>query len=70
MMYKKRLPNKSSVFSAVAHGILMALDMVHWSTSSQLLFLSDSLLCLQSLQNRDLSHLRIAVILCRMHGLL
>jgi len=52
---KKRLPNNSSIFSAEACGILLALDMIYLSTCSQLLFLSDPLSCLQSLQIRDLS---------------
>jgi len=54
---KKRLPNNSSIFSAEARGILLALYGIHMSTGSQLLFLSESLLFLQSLQNRDLSPL-------------
>jgi hypothetical protein len=61
---QKRLPNNSSIFSAEAHGILMALDMVQRSTGSQRLFLSDSLSRLQSLQNHDLSHPLISEILC------
>jgi len=65
---KKRIPNNSSIFSA--RGILLVLDMIHWSTVSQFLFLSDYLSCLQSLQNRDFSHPLIAVILCRVHGLI
>jgi len=67
---KKRLPDNSSVFSAEARGILLALDMIHRSTGSQFLFLSDCLSCLQSLQNRDLSHPLIAEILYRVHGLI
>jgi len=45
---------------------ILALDMIHLSTGSQLRFLSDSLSCLQILQNRDLSHPLIAEILCRL----
>lgn len=67
---KKRLPNGSSIFSAEARGLLMALDMVHQSADRQLLFLSDSLSCLQSLKNRDMSHPLIADILCRVHTLI
>jgi len=67
---KKRLPNNSAIFTAEACRILLALDTIHWSTGSQLLFLSDSLSCLQSLQNRDLLHPLIAEILCRVHGLI
>jgi len=43
----------------------MALDVIHLSTGSQLLFLSDTLSFLQSLQNQDLSHPPIEEILCR-----
>jgi len=52
---KKRLQYNSS--------IILALDMVHLFTSSHLLFLSDSLSCLQSFQKRDLS-LRIFYVAC------
>jgi hypothetical protein len=65
---KKRLPNGSSIFSAEARGLLMALDMIHQSANRQLPFLSDSLSCLQSLKNRDLSHPLIADVLCRVLG--
>ncbi len=64
---KKRLPTGSSIFSAEARGILMALDMVHQSPDRKLLFLSDSLSCLHSVKNRDLTHPLIADILCRVH---
>jgi len=50
--------------------ILLALYMILLYTGRQLLFLSDSLSCLQSLQNRDVSHPLIAEILCRVHGLI
>jgi hypothetical protein len=66
-VYQKRLPNNSPIFSVEAHGILLALDM---STGNQLLFLSGSLSCLQSLQNQDLSHALIAEILCCVQGLI
>jgi len=66
----KRLPNNLSINSAEACGVLLALDMIHLSTGSQLLFLSDSLSCLQSLQNRDFSHPLVAEFLCRVHGLI
>jgi Reverse transcriptase-like len=67
---KSWLPNGSSILSAEARELLMALDMVHQSSDRQLLFLSDSLSCLQSLKNRDLSHPLIADNLCRVHVLL
>ena len=62
--------NGSSIFSAEARRILLALDMVHQPIDRQFLFLSDSLSCLQCLENLDLSHPLIADILCRVHILL
>ena len=44
--------------------------MVHRSADGKSLLLSDSLSCLQSLQNRDLSHPLIAEILCYVHEIL
>jgi len=47
--------------------------MIHLSTGRQLLFLSDSLSCLHSLQNQDLSYsdeISLQEILCRAHGLI
>jgi len=67
---KKRLPNNSSIFSMEARRIQLELNMVHQSTGSQLLFLSDSLSCQQSLKNRDLSRTFISEILCLVHDLL
>jgi len=67
---KKCLLNNSSIFSAVAHGILLALDRVHQFTGSQLLLLYYSLSCLQSLQNRSLSHALISEIVRIENGLL
>jgi len=45
----------------------MALDMVHQSSDRKVLFLCDSLSCLQSLKNENLTHPLIADILCRVH---
>jgi len=44
--------------------------MIHLSTGSPLLSLSDSQSCLQSLQNRGPSPPLISEILCRVHGLI
>jgi len=52
---KKRLPNNSSIFSAEARGILLALDMILRSTDSQLLFLSDSYVPAKSSKSRPLT---------------
>jgi ribonuclease HI len=66
----KRLPNNSSIFSAEARGLLLALDMIRQTPGGKFLFLTDSLSCLQSLQSCDLSQPLISEILCRVHGLL
>jgi len=66
---KKRLLNNSSILSAETHGILLALDMVHHYTGSQLPFLSDSVMPAKSSISRPLTSLD-ADILCRVHGLL
>jgi ribonuclease HI len=66
----KRLPNNASIFSAEARGLLLALDLLSKPAGGRFLFLSDSLSCLQSLENRDFSHPLICEILCRAHGLL
>jgi len=69
-VHNKCLPNNASIFSTEAPGILLALDMVRRPQGGKLLFLSDSLSCLQSLQKRVLSHPLIAEVLCRFHGFL
>ena len=69
-VHNKRLPNNASIFSAEARGILLALGMFRRHQGGKLLFLCDSLSCLQSLQKRDLSHPLIAEILCGVHRLL
>ena len=48
-----QLPDNSSVFSAEAYAILLnAIDIVKLIASKQILILSDSLSCLQAIQNK------------------
>ena len=47
----KRLPNHSSIFTAEARAILLALEMAQRSAGNHFLFLSDSLSCLRSMRN-------------------
>jgi hypothetical protein len=66
----KRLPNDASIFSGEACAILLALDMAEQAGSDKLLVMSDSLSCLQSIENRHLYNPLILEILVRVHGLL
>ncbi len=50
----KRLPNHSSIFSAEATAVLLALEIIEQSPGRQFLILSDSLSCLKALENRKL----------------
>lgn len=59
----KRLPDHASIFSAEARAILLALDIVHDSPNQHFLILSDSLSCLQSIENRNLQNPLILEIL-------
>jgi len=68
-VFQNLLPNNSSIFAAEARGVL-ALDLVQKFTGGELLFVSDLLSCLRSLQNRDLFHPPIAEILYRVHGII
>jgi ribonuclease HI len=66
----KRLPNDASIFSGEACAILLALDMAEQASSDKLLVMSDSLSCLQSIENRHFYNPLILEILVRVHGLL
>ena len=63
----KRLPNNASIFSAEARAILLALDIIKQSTNRQFLILSDSLSCLQAIENRNLQNPLIVNILESLH---
>jgi ribonuclease HI len=49
-----RLPDHASIYSAEARAILLALNFVQQSHSTKHIILSDSLSCLQSIQNKNL----------------
>ena len=49
----KRLPDHSSIFSAEAIAVSLALNIIEQSQDKQFLILSDSLSCLNSLENRN-----------------
>jgi len=52
----KRLPDCASIFSAEATAILLALDIARKSPNQQSVIISDSLSCLHSIKNKDLTH--------------
>jgi kelch-like protein 2/3 len=66
----KRLPDSSSIFSAEARAILLALNIVDMSANKRFLILSDSLSCLQSIENRKLNHPLILEIIIFIHRLI
>jgi ribonuclease HI len=66
----KRLPNAASIFSGEACAILLGLDMVELTSSDKCLVMSDSLSCLQSIENRHFTNPLIMEILMRVHFLL
>jgi len=47
-----RLPDNSSIFSAEAYAILLATDIIKSSIGTKFVIFSDSLSCLQAIQNR------------------
>jgi ribonuclease HI len=65
----KRLPDHSSIFSAEARAILLALDAAVQSDNDRFVVLSDSLSCLQAIQNRKLNNALILEIVSRVHQL-
>ena len=66
----KRLPNNASIFSAEASAILLAPDMISQTSNLKFLILSDSLSCINSIENKDLQNPFIVEILERLHELL
>jgi hypothetical protein len=60
----KRLPNHASIFSAA---ILLALDIISQSTKQHFMILSDSLSCVNAVENRNFENLLIVEILERVH---
>ena len=70
MVLVKRLPDHSSIFSAEARAILLALNIIEQSPGKGFLILSDSLPCLQSLENRNFLNCLVLEILERLDKLL
>jgi hypothetical protein len=63
----KRLCNHASIFSAEAIAFLLALDIVSQSTEVDFLILSDSLFCVNAVENRNLENPLAVEILERVH---
>jgi ribonuclease HI len=66
----KRLPNDASIFSGEARAILLALDMAEQAAGEKVLVMSDSLSCLQSIENRRFDNPLVLEILTRVHDFL
>ena len=66
----KRLPDHASILSAEAQAILLALSKVDKSLGKKFLILSDSMSCLQSIQNKHLENPLVLQITHRLHDLL
>ena len=52
-VYSERLPNRSSIFSAVLHALFLALDHVETDSSQSFIIFSDSKSALESLKSKD-----------------
>jgi len=66
----RRLPDHASIFSAEAQAILLALDIANQSAQTKVLIMSDSLSCLQSIENRNHQNPIILQVLTNLHHLL
>src|SRR5208282_3493787 len=66
----KRLPDHASIFSAESQAIILAMDIAKQSSNTKILILSDSLSCLQSVQNRNLNNPFILNIITEIHTLI
>ena len=60
-----RLPNHASIFTAEAHAIILALDLIESMTNDSFVIFSDSLSCLQAIASFKHSHPLILKILER-----
>jgi ribonuclease HI len=63
----KRLPNHPSVFSADAIAIPLALDSISQSTEQNFLMRSDSVSCVNAVENRNIENPLVVEILERVH---
>jgi ribonuclease HI len=63
----KRFLNHASIFSAEAIAILLALDIFSQSTEQHFVILSDSLSCVNAVENRNLEKPLVVEILERIH---
>ena len=66
----KRLPNNSSIFSAEARAILLSPDAMERSSNDRFLLVTDSMSCLQSIENHKLNHPLVLEIVVRVRRLL
>ena len=64
-----RLPDNSSIFSAETQAISLALDIIESSTNTRFVIFSDSLSCLQAIENRLWNNPLTLSVLNRLHNL-
>lgn len=64
---KKALPSESSIFSAEAYAINLALEIIHNSSYQKFIILSDSRSVLESLKNKRLENPLIVRLLCNLN---
>jgi hypothetical protein len=70
VVFVKRLPDHSSIFSAEAGAILLTLGAAEQSMYDRFVVLSDSLSCPQAIQNRKHISMSILEIVSRVHELI
>ena len=68
-IFQKHLPNDTSIFSAEACAINMALDLISESRNNKFIIFSDPLLALESLKDKKFDHSLIIRILCKLKNL-
>ena len=66
----RRLPDGASIFSGEACAVLLALDVVERYDLDKVLILTDSLSCLQGIENRHFTNPLILDIIVRIHHLI
>ena len=65
-----QLPDNSSVFSAEAYAILLTIDLIKLTAGKKIVIFSDSLSCLQAIQNKRWDNPTILSILNSLHKLI
>ena len=67
--YGHRIQDHSSIFTAEAHAILLALECIEHSNRKRFLIFTDSMSCLQALDHLKIDHPIIEEIICKLTSL-